>query len=218
MRIALAAPLFSLLVSSSAFAQEAPAPLPPPPRADRVMVSVETSNTCRDAVIERRIKTDETYGRTLFLIPQHSEVQTWEQVCVAPCKVEMDRMSTYRVGRENWVTRSRPFTLPPNADQVKVDVAPGNFWWHAAATRLIATGTAAAIVGGALLSTAHTWDAKSDERHVRNAGWITGAIGLGLLAVGIPIAILTQTHVKVNERKVAAAPPPPRLTLGGLVF
>jgi hypothetical protein len=216
MRIALAVSLVSITLTSQAAAQEAPPP--PPARADRVMVSVESSNLCHDVVIERRIKTDETYGRTLFLIPQHSEVQTWEQVCVAPCKVEMDRASTYRVGRENFVTPSRHFTLPPGADQVKLDVQPGNFWWHAAATKLIATGTAAAIVGGALITTAHTWDSKSDERHVRNAGIITGAIGLGLLAAGIPIAILTQTHVKANERKVSAAPRPRRLTPGGLIF
>jgi hypothetical protein len=145
-------------------------------------------------------------------------VQTWEQVCVAPCRVDLDRASTYRVGRENHVTRSGQFTLPPGAEQVKLEVQPGNFWWHGVSTQLIALGTAGAITGGALITTAHTWDSKSDEKHVRNAGIITGAVGLGLIAIGIPIAILTQTHVKANDRKVSAAPPPPKLTLNGVIF
>lgn len=186
-----------------------------PHGAQRVPVTVESTNPEKNVVVERRTKTDEMYGRTLFVVPQRSEVQTWEQVCVAPCKVDLDRAATYRIGRENSVTRSGQFTLPPGADQVKLEVQPGSFWWHAVGTRLIAAGTAAAIVGGAFITTASTWDDKKDEKQVRTAGIITGAIGLALLGAGIPLAILTQTHVKANERKVATGP---RLTLGGLAF
>jgi hypothetical protein len=174
-------------------------------------VTVESSKPEKNAVVERRVKTDEMYGRTLFVVPQHSLVQTWEQVCVAPCKVDLDRSSTYRIGMENGVTSSRHFTLPPGADPVKLDVDPGNLWTHALARGVIGLGTAAAIVGGALITTAHTWDDHDDEKHVRTAGIITGAIGLALLAAGIPIAILTQTHVRANDRKVAVTP-------GGLAF
>lgn len=225
----------SLALSSIAFGQEvpvpppppppppsapapAPPPPPPPPHVDRVSVTVESTKPEKNVVVERRIKTDEMYGRTLFVVPQHSEVQTWEQVCVAPCKVDLDRASTYRVGRENGVTTSGQFTLPPGGESVKLEVQPGSFWWHAIATQFIALGTASGIVGGALITTASTWDDKKDEKHVRTAGIITSAIGIVLVGVGIPLAILTQTHVRANDKRVSAAPPPPRLTVNGLVF
>lgn len=189
-----------------------------PPHLQRVPVTVESSRADREPVLERRVKTDEMYGRTLFVVPQHNEVNTWEAVCVAPCKVDLDRSSTYRINGQNKVTQSAEFTLPPAADQVKLEVDPGNLLLHGVAKRVIALGIASGIVGGALLTTAHTWDDRKEERHVRNAGWITSAIGIGLVAIGIPVAILTQTHVKTNDKRVAGRPPPPKLTLDGLVF
>lgn len=189
-----------------------------PPHMQRTTVTVESTRADREPVIERRVKTDEMYGKTLFVVPQHNEVDTWEAVCVAPCTVSLDKSSTYRVNGQNKVTQSAQFTLPPAADQVKLTVDPGNLWLHGAAKRVIGLGIASGIVGGALLTTAHTWDDHKEEKNVRTAGWITSAIGIGLVAIGIPVAILTQTHVKANDKRIAGRPSPPKLTLDGLVF
>ena len=64
--------------------------------------------------------------------------------------------------------------------------------------------------------TPSTWDDKDEEKNVRIGGIISAGVGLVLLGVGIPLAILTETHVKVNDRKVANTAP--RLGPSGLVF
>jgi hypothetical protein len=74
-------------------------------------------------------------------------------------------------------------------------------------------GTAAAITGGALITTASKFD---KETNVRTAGFITGGAGLLLLAVGIPLAIATQTHVDADGTKVARTRP--RIGPSGIVF
>lgn len=187
---------------------------------DHVQVTVES--TSKPVVLERRVKLDEMDGRTLFLIPRHETTETWEQVCVSPCSLHVDRGSTYRISKEDAVTQSGTFLLPSTGEQVKIEVKPGNYWWHNVGTKLIGTGTVAGIVGAALISTAHTWDKHKSEVHVRTAGIITASVGAAALAIGIPLAILTQTKVTENGIKIGKAepnkPPPPRLTLDGLVF
>ncbi len=216
---------------------EPPPPVPPPAaisappghghghrggraHAQRVATTVD-SGIEKHAILERRISTDETYGRFAFVLPIVAETEKWEQVCVAPCSVELDRHSTYRVARANNVPSTRDFTLPPESQNLHLQIEPGNLLWHRIATRVIGAGTAAAIVGGALITTASQF---KDEDDVRLAGIITGAAGIVLLAVGIPLAIVNQTHVKTNGKTLANAPPPPaakpgpKLTFGGVVF
>ena len=186
----------------------------------RVPTTVD-SGPEKHAVLERRVSTDETYGRFAFVVPIVGQTEKWEQVCVAPCRVDLDRNSTYRVARANNVPSTRDFTLPPESQNLHLQIEPGNLLMHRIATRLIGAGTAAAIVGGALITTAAQF---KDEDDVRLAGIITGAAGIVLLAVGIPLAIVNQTHVKTNDRPLATTTPPktakpgPKLTLGGVVF
>ncbi len=185
----------------------------------RVPTTVD-SGTEKHAILERKVSTEETYGRFAFVLPVVGETQKWEQVCVAPCRVDLDRSSSYRVARANNVPSTRPFTLPPESQNLQLQIEPGNLFMHRVATRLIAAGTAAAIVGGALITTAAQF---KEEDDVRLGGIITGAAGIVLLAVGIPLAIANQTHVKTNDKQLASTPPKnakpgPKLTLGGVVF
>ena len=193
-----------------------PGPTPGELQARRVLTTVESGS--KNAVIERRISTEETYGRVLFAVPIHTKNQTWEQVCVAPCRVDLDRFSSYRVAKANGMPSTREFTLPPGAPSLRLQVEPGDLLMHRIGGRLIALGTAASIVGGALITTASKFD---DEKEVRVAGIITGGAGILLLGIGIPLLIVSQTHVTADDRKLANRTPTktgPKLTLGGVVF
>lgn len=212
---------------------EPPPPVPPPhaisappgppgagPHAPRVPTTVD-SGTERHAILERRITTEEQIGRFAFVLPIHTQTEKWEQVCVAPCRVDLDRHSAYRVARGNNVPSTGSFTLPPESGNLHLQIEPGNLLMHRIGTRLIVAGTAAAIVGGALITTAAKFE---DEKDIRLGGIITGAAGLVLLGIGIPLAIVSQTHVKTNDKPLASAAPRPsakpgpKLTLGGVVF
>ncbi len=169
----------------------------------------------KNAVLERLVKTEESSGRFAFVVPVHASTETWEQVCVAPCRLELDRASTYRVGAANKVARSTEFTLPPSESQLQLQIKPGDLYWHHVGTKLVVLGTAAAIVGGALIVTASDWEDRSEEKRVRTAGIITAGVALVLLGVGIPLAIVTQTHVHAGEKKLARGV---HLGPGGLTF
>ncbi len=92
---------------------------------------------------------------------------------------------------------------------------PGNLHWYRVGTKLSALGTAAGVVGGALIVTASTWEDPTEEKRVRTAGIITAAAGLVLLGIGIPLAILNRTHVQAGEKKLAEGV---HIGPGGLAF
>jgi hypothetical protein len=181
---------------------------------DRVPTTVDAGR--ESVVIERRITSEETMGRVVFVLPIITKTNTWEPVCVTPCNVELPRWSSYRVAETNHVTASREFTLPPNRPNIKLSVDPGNLQVHRLGLTLASAGTAALITGATLTIGAGAWD---DETGVRTAGIITGGAGLLLLAIGIPIAIATQTHVDVDGTKLAKPKPQgPHLIANGVVF
>jgi hypothetical protein len=197
-----------------------PSPRPPPPDAPlplhehgggEVPASVEGPR--EGIVLARRVSSEETGGRVAFVLPIETSSDRWEPVCVTPCRVELPRWSSYRVDRANGVTGSREFTLPANRESVKLTIDPGNLLVHRIAQTVIWVGTAAAITGGALVSAEAKWQKESDPR---TAGIIVGGAGLVFLAVGIPLAIATRTHVDVDGAKVAKTGP--RLTARGVVF
>ena len=83
-------------------------------------------------------------------------------------------------------------------------------------------GKRALVTGAVLLSAAGRFD---DESDVRRAGAITGGAGLVLMAIGIPLMILNQTHVYDGTQKLARRRPLPgpslqglKLGIGGLSF
>ena len=213
------APALCLFAHQLAFAQDAPPappppppppappppPPPPPPSTDlqgpRVRVTVDAGD--KSAVVERLVVTEETYGRTAIVLPNHSITEKWEQVCVAPCVADLDRFSSYRVARENHVADTHSFTLPQNKDRLHLQIDPGNLLLHRIGHRLIVAGTAAAIVGGGLLTLAPNIDDPKDEKDMRTAGFITAGAAVVLLGVGIPLYLLTRTHVTSEGAKLA---------------
>jgi hypothetical protein len=184
-----------------------PVPAPTPEEIEHRRVTVDIESTRPSTVVERRVSFSESGGYYVFL-PYRSTESTWEQVCVTPCRVDLDRYSTYRVGKVNGVVDSSSFTLPQVTDRFQLHIEPGSAIGHRIGIGATVVGLAAVIVGGGLLAAQHHF---SDEQAARTAGFITGGAGIVVLGVGIPVAILTATKVLGPGGRVA-------LTPRGLVF
>lgn len=191
---------------SGAVPQTAPAPSPvPAPTPEEIRrrrVAVDVESTQPSAVLERRVSVTESEGAYFFL-PFGSRSSIWEQVCVTPCQVDLDRFSTYRVTARNGIAGSRSFTLPQQSDSLSLKIDAGNLLAHRAGGALSGAGLAAVIVGVALVAGEGIF---TDEDKARNAGFITGGAGLVVLAVGIPLALLTSTTVSGPAGKIALGP------------
>jgi len=197
-------------------------PVPPTPAEVRYRrETVDVVSTRPDAVLERRVNTKEETG-AFIVIPWRSTESTWEQVCVSPCKgVELDRYSSYRVAGANGISSSSPFTLPQGNESVHLQIDAGNRQARRGGLFLTGVGTVALIVGGSLLLAAGNVDNHHDKVETRDAGWISGASGLVVLAIGIPLALLTRTTVFADDHPLRAAdatPSKPRFTGNGFIF
>jgi hypothetical protein len=177
-----------------------PAPSPEEMRHRRVPVDIESTRP--SAVIERRVSVTES-GGSYFFLPYTSSSAIWEQVCVSPCQVDLDRYSSYRVSARNGISPSRSFTLPQSADSLQLKIDAGHLIAHRAAAALAGAGLAAAIVGTALIAAKGIF---TDEKKAEDAGFITGGAGLVVMAIGIPWAVLTATSVSSGDRKIAFTP------------
>lgn len=177
-----------------------PIPAPTPQEISRRRMSVRIDATRPAAVIERRVTTRESAG-AFIILPYKSTDTVWEQVCVTPCSVDLDRFSTYRVRAQNYITGSKNFTLPQNADALHLNVKTGNLAVHRVGELMTGIGFAAIVVGGSLLITASNFRHPDDER-------IAGGVALGggilFAAIGLPLAIATNTKVKGDSNEEIA--------------
>ena len=206
-----AAPASTPPASAAVVPQTAPAvspvPAPSPAEMRHRRVAVDVESTQPSTVIERRVSVTESEGAYFFL-PYQSRSSIWEEVCVTPCQVDLDRFSTYRVTARNGVSGSKPFSLPQQSEDISLKLDAGNLLAHRAGVALSGAGLAAVIVGVALVAAQNLWD---DEAKARDAGFITAGAGLVVLAVGLPLALMTVTHVMGPGGKIA-------LTSRGLAF
>jgi hypothetical protein len=166
-------------------------------------VTVDIDSTLATTIVERRVSVSESSGAYLFL-PYRSTETVWEQVCVTPCEVDLDRFSTYRIG----VAESRSFVLPQGSDRFQLKIEPGSALAHRIGAATVGIGLTAFAVGAGLVAAQKIF---SDESEARTAGFITGGSGLVLTAMGIPLTIFTSTKVFGRGGRVA-------LTPKGLVF
>jgi hypothetical protein len=200
-----------------------PVPAPTPAEIQHRRVPVTIESTREDTVIERRVSTEESYGGFIFVLPYRGMSATWEQVCVTPCRTDLDRYSSYRVAGVNGITASSRFTLPQSQSDggLHMDVDAGDALKDRVGKSLLAIGTAAVIVGGSILVASTSFHHEDDARA---AGFITGGAGIVALAVGIPMVIMARSHVNTDGgRKLTFLPDVPlghgaKLTPRGIVF
>ena len=181
---------------------------------ERVITTVTSGS--KNAILERQVATTESFGHVAIALPIHMHTESWQQVCVAPCKVDLSRASSYRVSASNGVPGTGSFTLTPNKSQLDLQVRPGNMARYATGGLLTGLGIGAFVTGAVLFTVAGKFE---DESNIRIAGAITGGAGLVLMAVGIPLLVLNQTHVYADGTKLARKTPSgPRLGLGRIEF
>ncbi len=205
---AIAASIATLLYAPSTSAQQ-----PAPPEAQPQMhphLHLDVTSTKTPTLLEERVFVDESEGEA-FLLPTHSRTSRWEQVCIAPCSVDLDRYAAYRIADLRGVPGTHPFILPQGADATTLQVQAGDRLWHRFGKALTGVGLAALVVGVSLVAAEHLF---SDEEEARNAGFITGGAGILVLGAGIAVSLATSTHVYSSGAKVAGV----ALTPGGLVF
>lgn len=170
-----------------------PAPTPEELRRRRIVVHIDATRP--SSVVERRVSVKENIG-AFIILPYRGSESTWEQICVTPCSVDLDRFSTYRVPAQNHVSASRPFTLPQGRDVLHLKIDSGDLVAHRTGEAMGGIGVAAIIVGVGLLAASPNFHHPDDARI---AGGTTGGIGILLAAVGIPLAYLTRTTVAAEE-------------------
>jgi|CZKU01.1.fsa_nt_gi hypothetical protein len=187
----LPAPAATAVTSPQAGPATSPVPAPSPEEMRHRRVPVDIDATRPGAVVERRVSVTESDG-AYFFVPFRSSSSIWEQVCVTPCQVDLDRFSTYRVSARNGISPSRSFTLPQSADSLQLKIDAGHLLMHRAGAAMSAVGLAAVVVGTALIAGQSVF---TDETKARDAGFITGGAGLVVMAIGIPLAVLTATGV-----------------------
>jgi hypothetical protein len=182
-------------LSAATVPQPVPAPSavpgPTPEELRHRRMTVRIDSTRPDTVVERRTSVKEEIG-AFIVIPFHATDATWEQVCVTPCDVDLDRFSTYRISPQNKVSGSHVFTLPQQVDALHLTIDSGSLLAHRLGQTLSVFGLSAIVVGVSLLVAAPDFRQPSDARI---AGGITGGTGAVLAAVGIPLALLTTSRV-----------------------
>jgi hypothetical protein len=153
------------------------------------------------------------------VLPWHDTQATWEQVCIAPCLgADLDRYSTYRVAAANGIASSHVFTLPQSGDSLHLRLDAGSRDANRLGVGLGGLGFVAVVVGGSLVLAASNVKDHDGEVRTRDAGLITGGAGIVLLAIGIPLAILTRTYVYAGDSQVRTAATNPRFVGNGFVF
>ena len=180
-----------------------PASAIPAPTAEEIRhrrVTVRVDATRPDTVVERRSSVKEE-NVAFILLPFRATDTTWEQVCVTPCEVDLDRFSTYRISPQNKVSGSHSFTLPQRVDALHLTVDSSSLLAHRTGQALSGIGISAVVVGVSLLVAAPDFRNPSDARI---AGGIAGGAGIVLAAVGIPLALSTVSHVTDDSNREVA--------------
>jgi hypothetical protein len=195
------------------------APVPPTPAEQQYRrVTVDVASTRPNAVLERRTLTRDTMGAFLIL-PWRSSESDWETACVAPCVgALLDRYSAYRVAGANGISSSYAFTLPQGEDAIHLRIDAGSRLANRTGALLVGVGTAAMIVGVSLLIAATNVKNHDDEVRTRDAGWITGGVGVAAFGVGLPLLFLTRSTVYSGDRPLQQAESKPRFIGNGVVF
>ena len=147
-------------------------------------------------------------------------------VCVAPCQanVEMSPDVSYYVDGPD-IPASSTFTL---GDPVKsLNVKSGNSALRGLGAASMIVGLLAVSTGGSLwiIGAVQTSDAARTGHSVgpnghtlANAGMGTLITGVALVAIGIPLMLMSRTHVTDDAGRRLARATKPHLTASGVVF
>lgn len=184
--VAFAVPVIVSVTPRTAHADEpaptapaAPATIGPPPP------TVELSADDGRATIERRVGTASPGGLPLLETGLFT-VGQWEHQCIAPCSVKLDPKYAYRVSGDGLVPTDS-FSLPRNADKIRVDAKMGSSTGRVAGAIATAGGAGLMALGTLALILTPIFESEDVGSKGFRSGLTVGgvsALSVGAVAVG----------------------------------
>jgi hypothetical protein len=221
--VSIVAAAIALTYVSSAHAQEAAAPTPPiatPAIASAPKdVSVTLSADDSRATIERRVGTT-SYAGLPLADASFGSIAQWEQACVAPCELQLDKRYSYRVAGDGLVP-SDSFTLPRDRDHLKLDAKMGSSYGRLGGIGLTVLGAGGVILGGAAVVLTPIFASQDVGSGTFRTGLLAGGVSvlsLGALAVGAGIFLWATNGTTIRPENDGVAKSKVHFTATGLAF
>ena len=205
---ALVAASVSVSLAQTAFAAEdavaAPEVQPPAPKPVTVVLRADG----RNATLQRETSVQSYVG---LPIKDASLVSlgTWEPACVAPCTVKVDPRFTYRVGGDGLVP-SDSFTVPQDADHLRVDATMGSAEGRLGGAVLAVGGVGGILLGGAAMIAVPIMESQNAGSQGLHVGVLSGgaavaSVGVIALVSGIWLWMRNDTTLREDSSPRAAA-------------
>jgi hypothetical protein len=221
--VSIVAAAIALTYVSSAHAQEAAAPTPPiatPASASAPKdVSVTLSADDSRATIERRVGTT-SYAGLPLADASFGSIAQWEQACVAPCELQLDKRYSYRVAGDGLVP-SDSFTLPRDRDHLKLDAKMGSSYGRLGGIGLTVMGAGGVLLGGAAVVLTPIFASQDVGSGTFRTGLLAGGVSvlsLGALAVGAGIFLWATNGTTIRPENDGVAKSKVHFTATGLAF
>lgn len=217
--VSIAATAFALTFVSSARAEESPAPPPPAVVSAPKQVSVTLNADDSRATIERRVGTT-SYAGLPLADASFGSIAQWEQACVAPCQLQLDKRYSYRVAGDG-LTPSDSFTLPQDRDRLKLDAKMGSSYGRLGGIGLTILGTGGVVLGAAAVVLTPIFASQDVGSSVFRTGMLAGGVSvlsLGAIAVGAGIFLWATNGTTIHPVNDGVAKSKMHFTATGLAF
>jgi hypothetical protein len=148
-------------------------------------------------------------------------------VCIAPCRLILDRNLTYIIQGEQ-IPPTSPFLLPDTTNQVTLDVQAGSQTQRHVGVGLIVLGGAVSVVGLSRASSANSSSVNSQGQVTstnHSDGWLLMALGIPAVIAGVVVfrhartSVTSSTGATFSRRREGSQTAPRiALTPQGLTF
>lgn len=221
--VSFAAAALAVTYVSSAFAQESAVPVAPvapvvpvnPPKEVSVTLHADDSR----ATIERRVGTT-SYAGLPLADASFGSIAQWEQACVAPCDLKLDKRYSYRVAGDGLVP-SDSFSLPHDRDRLKLDAKMGSSYARLGGIGLTAVGTGGVLLGAAAVILVPIFQSQDVGSPTFRTGLLASGVtvlSLGAIAVGAGIYLWASNGTTIHPERDAVAKTKVHFTATGLSF
>jgi hypothetical protein len=214
--VSIVAAAFAMTYGSAAFAQEGPAPATAnAPKQVSVTLNADDSR----ATIERRVGTT-SYAGLPLADASFGSIAQWEQACVAPCQLQLDKRYSYRVAGDGLVP-SDSFTLPQDRDRLKLDAKMGSSYGRLGGIGLTILGTGGVIVGAAAVVLTPIFASQDVGSSAFRTGFFASGVSvlsLGAIAVGAGIFLWATNGTTIRPVNENAASSKVHFNASGLAF
>lgn len=122
----------------------------------------------------------------------------WQDICVAPCNVQVHPAGSYRIGGGS-IRASETFTMPRQSGPVLIEAEIGSKVKRGVGVGLTIGGAVSALAGGIyLVAASSTSDGFTNNKQaLQGIGIIYLVVGAVLMGIGLPLST-SSTYVRVR--------------------